>query len=85
MKKLALICAVLLLSACGSDSKDQGPPPVVVTPPVVVEPPVTPPVMVDPYIAQVEVSVNNPREDTEAANLDAIVATMPEDTEPKAL
>ncbi len=59
MKKLSLICAALLLSACGGeDYKAQPmlpapPAPVVPTPPVVVTPPTPPAPMVDAYFTTV--------------------------------
>ena len=89
MKRIAVMCAVLLLAACGGGSKDQGPmPPVVVTPPVVTPPVVTPPVVtppVDAYLAQVETTAATMPHDTDAANDDAVLATAPEDAEPKPL
>jgi hypothetical protein len=78
MKKLALITATLLLSACGgSHHRDhdgnQDMPPVV--------PPVT---TLDTFYSAVLAIVSNTPEDSEPAAIDGIVATAPENTEPVA-
>ena len=77
MKKLSLLCAVLLLSACGSGSNS------VTFPPPLVAPPATPPVaVIDAFYAMVTQYFNPTSEDTDATPIDAVVATQPEDTEP---
>ncbi len=78
MKKLSLICIVLLLGACNSSSNDDYVP----TPPGGGTP--TPPVaVVDAFYTMVTQYFNPTSEDTDATPIDeAVVATQPEDTEP---
>ncbi len=80
MKKLSLICVVLLLSACGGGSKSYDiPPPAgggVVTPPVAA---------VDAFFTLVGQYLSQTGEDTDAASVEAVVLTQPEDTEPQPL
>ena len=85
MKKLSLICAALLLSACGgSDYKAPTPPPMDPPPPVVVTPP--PPVAaIDAFFAAVRSAIGSEMDTAEATSLDAFVSTMPDDTEPVAV
>lgn len=81
MKKLSLICVVLLLSACGGGSSiDFGeggstPPP----------PAPAPAPTVDAFYARLIGIVGNFAEDTEPGDISAIVATEPEDSEPPVL
>ena len=82
MKKLSLICAMLLLSACGSGSNsyDIGVPP---APPGAPAPAPTPPVsMIDAFFTLVTSYLNPTGEDTDATPIDSVVLTQPEDTEP---
>jgi hypothetical protein len=84
MKPSALLRATLLgaillggLTACGGSDHD-APPPVAPAPP-------PPPVAVDtpdPFVAQVASLAAAMPDDAEPAALDAIVPTMPENTEP---
>lgn len=74
-----LVGATLMLGACGSNDPDPVVPPPVVTPPVVVTPP---PVAVDAFVTQVTTTAATPLDVNEPASIDALVATMPEDTEP---
>ncbi len=78
MKKLSLICAVLLLSACGGGKSSYNFPP----PPVA--PPTTPPMaMIDAFYTLVTSYLTPTSEDTDSTPLaDSIVGTQPEDTEP---
>ena len=84
MKKLSLICAALLLSACGGGSSyNDYPTPAPPTPPVVTPPVVTPPVaMNDAFFAYVRNLGASAPDDAEPASVDAAVTTSPEDTEP---
>ena len=81
MKKITLICAALLLSACGGGSSYNSyptPAPPVVTPPVV-----TPPApMLDAFFAFVKNLVASAPDEAEPASVDAATVTTPEDTEP---
>ncbi len=79
MKKLSLLCAVLLLSACGSGSNSTSfPPPLTPAPP-----PPPPAAVVDAFFSTVSQYFNPTGEDTDATPLaDSIVGTQPEDTEP---
>ncbi|MDQ1829582.1 hypothetical protein [Massilia scottii] len=79
MKKLSLICALLLLTACGSDTHTS-PPPEVPTPP----PPPTGPVA-DAFYNSVKTTVAAMPDDSEATSIDAIASTAPEEAEPSAL
>ncbi len=83
MKRASLICAALLLSACGGSSYNDYPTPAPVPPPVVTPPVVTPPAPVaDAYFTTVKTAVAAMPDDAEPVSIDAAVATMPEDTEP---
>jgi hypothetical protein len=80
MKKLSLMgltCAALLLGACGGGGSHTTnyPPPIQVPPP-------TPSTMVDAFFTLVTQYLSPTSEDTDATNIDAVVATQPEDTEP---
>ena len=79
MKKLSLICALLLLTACGSDTRTSSPPEVPTPPP----PPAGP--VADAFYDSVKTTVAAMPDDSEAASIDAIASTAPEDTEPSAL
>ncbi|HEX8611210.1 MAG TPA: hypothetical protein VF800_07965 [Telluria sp.] len=79
MKKLSLICATLLLAACGSDTHTSAPPDVPTPPP----PPTGP--VADAFYNTVKTTVAAMPDDSEAASIDAIASTAPEDTEPSAL
>ncbi len=84
MKALSILCAALLLAACGDgDYKSQGmDPPAQPAPPGT---PTTPTPPADAFLSQVEkVSAAMP-DDTEADNVDAVTVSQPEDTEPKSL
>ena len=77
MKKLSLICAALLLSACGSGKSNYE-----ASPPLQ-PPPTTPPVAaVDSFFTLVMQYLTPTSEDTDPTPIDAVVATQPEDTEP---
>ena len=79
MKKLSLICAILLLSACGSGKSSYEAPPgggggVTPAPPAA---------MIDAFYTLVTQFFNPTSEDTDATPLaDSISPTQPEDTEP---
>jgi hypothetical protein len=77
MKKLSLICAVLLLSACHGSS---GPGGGVVTPP-----PPPPATVVDAFVTAVSQYFGPTGEDTDATPIESVVATQPEDSEPSDL
>ena len=83
MKKLSAICALLLLSACGSGSNsyEVGPGPGTPGAP----PPAPPASMVDTFFSLVTSYLNPTGEDTDATPIDSVVATQPEDTEPSEL
>lgn len=81
MKKLSRItpCALslaLLLAGCGSSGGDSGS---VVTPPA---PPVPPVTMLDAFYSAVLAIVSTSPEDKEAAEIDSIAVTAPDNTEP---
>ncbi len=78
MKMLSLICAVLLLSACGGGKSTYNFP----APPVA--PPPSPPMaMVDAFYTLVTSYFTPTSEDADSTPLaDSVVATQPEDTEP---
>jgi hypothetical protein len=79
MKKLSLICAALLLSACGGGSHTTTfPTPIEVTP-------TTPATPIDAFFTMVTQYLSPTSEDTDATPIDAVVATQPEDTEPSEL
>lgn len=79
MKKLSLICAALLLSACGgSNSGDYG----VGKPPTPPGPPDPPAPMVDAFYARVLALVNSSPDDTEPVDVSAGAFTEPDNTEP---
>jgi hypothetical protein len=82
MKKLSLLCAVLLLSACHSSGGGGGgggagggavPPP---------PPPAT---VVDAFVTAVSQYFGPTGEDTDATPIESVVATEPEDSEPSDL
>ncbi|CUI05413.1 hypothetical protein [Massilia antarctica] len=79
MKKLSLICALLLLTACGSDTRTSSPPEVPTPPP----PPAGP--VADAFYNAVKTTVAAMPDDSEAASIDTIASTAPEDTEPSTL
>ncbi|NHZ38918.1 hypothetical protein [Massilia aquatica] len=79
MKKPSLICAMLLLTACGSDTHTSSPPQVPTPPP----PPTGP--VADAFFTTVKTTVAAMPDDSEAVGIDAIASTAPEDTEPSAL
>jgi hypothetical protein len=79
MKKLSLICALLLLTACGSDTHTSSPAEVPTPPP----PPPGP--VADAFYTTVKAAVAAMPDDSEAVNIDAIASSTPEDTEPSAL
>jgi hypothetical protein len=72
MKKLSLIAAVLL-AACsnGSDAPEPGP--------------TTPASVLDAFFAQVRTVVAASPDESEAASIDALAPTAPEDSEPVSL
>lgn len=80
MKKLSLVCLVLLLSACGGGSKSYDiPPPAgggVVTPS---------PTMADKFFTLVSQFLIPTNDDTDATPVETVEATQPEDTEPEPL
>ncbi|NHZ66718.1 hypothetical protein [Massilia genomosp. 1] len=78
MKKLSLICAMLLLTACGSDTHTSSPPDVPTPPP-------PPGPVADAFFTTVKTTVAAMPDDSEAVAIDAIASTAPEDTEPAAL
>jgi hypothetical protein len=80
MKKLSLICAMLLLTACGSDTHTSSPPDVPTPPP----PPPSGPVA-DAFYTTVKTTVAAMPDDSEPAGIDGVASTAPEDTEPSAL
>ena len=87
MKKLSLICAMLLLSACGSgyNAYDIAQPPAPPAPPTAPAPapaPTPPVAMVDAFFTLVMSFLTPTTEDAEAREIDSVVATQPEDTEP---
>lgn len=80
MNKLSLICLALLLSACGGSSdthKSAGMDPV--APP----PPAAP--AADAFYAQVEKVSGNMPDTTDPDDIDKVVMSQPDDTEPKNL
>lgn len=78
MKKPSLICALLLLAACGSDTHPPAPP-AVPTP----APPPGP--VADAFYGTLKTTVAAMPDDSEAASIDAIAVTAPDDAEPAAL
>ncbi len=78
MRKLSLICVVLLLAACNSSSNDDHYNPGPGTPGT----PTPPVAMVDAFFALVSQYLTPTSEDTDPTPIDAVVATQPEDTEP---
>ncbi|NHZ78711.1 hypothetical protein F2P44_05380 [Massilia sp. CCM 8695] len=80
MKKLSLICALLLLTACGSDTRTSSAPEVPTPPP---PPPAGP--LADAFYNSVKTTVAAMPDDSDAASIDAIASSAPEDTEPSAL
>lgn len=77
MKTLSLIGAALLIAGCGSDGGSYTAPP-----PTTDVPPVT---MLDAFFTAVSKIVSAAPDDTEANDIDALVATAPEDSEPAPL
>lgn len=79
MKKLILTSAVLAaaaLSGCGGSTSYSSQTP---APPMDTGP------KVDAFYAEVGKAAGNKPEDTEAASVDAVMLTMPDDTEPVSL
>ena len=72
MKKICLLCAVLLAGCGGGDSYTATTLPEVPQPPGVE----------DTFLARVQTMILNTRDDAEPINVDTIVATAPEDQEP---
>ncbi|NHZ96514.1 hypothetical protein [Massilia sp. CCM 8734] len=79
MKKLSLICAMLLLAACGSDTQTSSPPDVPTPPPTPSGP------VADAFFTTVKTTVAAMPDDSEAVAIDATASTAPEDTEPSPL
>ena len=82
MNKLSLICLALLLSACGGGSdtyKSAGMDPVAPAPPSPAAPPA------DAFYAQVEKISGNMPDNTDPDNIDKVVISQPDDTEPNKL
>jgi hypothetical protein len=79
MKKLFLIPALLVLSACGGSSHhDDGGP--------AVPPPDKPPITAsDTFFSAVLAMIGMSPDDQEPASVDSVAATTPEATEPSAL
>jgi hypothetical protein len=75
----AVLCAALL-GACGGDSHRTE-----AATPVAPAPPAPPATVVDAFTTSVKSASMASPDDTEPANIDAIVATAPEDAEPVAL
>ena len=76
MKKLTLIAA-LLLAGCGSGGGgDTTMPPAEPTPPAPT---------IDAFFAAVSGAVSAAPDEAEAANVDALAATVPEDSDPSSL
>ena len=77
--RVAALCTVLVLSACGSSSGDaprHDPPPTAGTP-------TTPPFGSDSFFDYVAARVSALIDDGEPEATDGVTATTPEDTEPK--
>lgn len=77
MKKLSILCAALILSACNSGGVSYTYPDAVGT-----TPPAPPVSMVDAFYSTVLQYLSPTSEDTDATPIDSVVATEPEDTEP---
>ena len=76
MKKLSLIAAVLL-AGCGNGDGARSPLP---------EPgPITPAPLLDAFFSQVRTVVAALPDESEAASIDALAGTAPEDSEPVSL
>ena len=82
MKKLSAICALLLLSACGSGSNSYEVGPGTGAPGAPAPTPAPPVSMVDTFFSLVTSYLNPTGEDTDATPIDSVVSTQPEDTEP---
>lgn len=77
--RVAALCTVLALSACGGDSKttfSEPPPPTGGTP-------APPPVASDSFFDYVLARVNALIDNEEPASIDGVTETKPDDTEPK--
>jgi hypothetical protein len=75
--RVAAVCSVLALSACGGSSKTtySEPPPVAGTP--------APPGANDSFFAYVLARVNAMLDNDEPESIDSVTETKPEDTEPQ--